>query len=176
MNENCAFDEEKLIRDNINFIRHCAWSYITETGLDRSWFDDVVQEASIAYLLWRRKLAAGMLGENGWKYASVSIRYHLMNKFVDRHGVGVTYRSLRVAPPPPIENYGLVREDVPSASDTERAAYLKDWFASLSAEDQDIVRTHIITGRRSKRFGKSPSTYNYHLKKIRRSYDEYFAG
>lgn len=166
------YDEDKVIRDNIGFVRNCAWEFITESRIKPSDYDDVFQEATIGYLLWHRKARNGELGKDGWKYAKTSIKYHLLQRFVDRHGMGVHWQAVRSKKIPEV-----VLTDEPDIDDVmfdDTDIYFRDWLSMLSEEDRDIVISRMETGRRSKSYRKSPTTYSAHLRKIRRSFDDYF--
>lgn len=180
--ENVPFDsdflsrpENEVIKDNIGFIQRCAKNFITEIGLLPKDYDDVFQEAAIAYLIWFRKLRDGLLPENGRNFASSSIYYHLMGKFVDRDGVGVTFRRLRQSGAPSViyvEDPGdtVFSED----SDSEFGVYYRDWLSHLDRIDREIVVSRIRYGGRRGSHKIRPTTYSRHLSKIKRAYDEYF--
>lgn len=170
--ERMVYDEDKVVRDNLGFIRNCAWEFITESRIKPSDCDDVFQEAALAYLLWHRKARNGELGKDGWKYAKTAIRYHLLSRFVDRHGIGVHWQAIRTNKIPEV-----ILTDEPDTDEVmfdDTNIYFRDWLSMLSDEDREIVISRMATGHRSPTYHKSASTYSAHLRKIRTSFDDYF--
>lgn len=166
-------EEERLIRENEDFIRSCAWKYMNETQMSPSSFDDVYQEAALAYLNLYRRIESGALPPGSERYARAVIRYALLKKFVDRHGMGVRFSNVRGHRAPRVnyrpENPAYVDDDADFAS-----VYIRDWISSLPDEDREIVTSKISTGKPPETWRKSNTAYRYRIHRIRRSFDDYF--
>ena len=181
--------EESIIRDNSNFIRMCALRFIRERGLApvSYYYEDVFQEACIAYLNWYRK------SENGkpeWKkFAASAIRFHLLKRYINPFGFAVTGYAVDKRRPKPEIRVGLV--DTPYmcileerghgfTEDDEDMAYKLDfdkWIESLNPQDREIVILlckGYKPGEVMKKFGMERRDYSYRKNKIRKNYDKFF--
>ncbi len=163
--------EEELLKSRWSYIARCARKYMVETHTDQCLFDDVFQEAAIAYLLWHRK-AEKLNDPDFWHYGATAIRYHLLKKLVDKHGVGVTYDNMKKLPHPTRLS---LDDSIQMISDTDfDIVYLHDWISSLPPEYFEIAKARYITGGKPRNLKISRATYFRRLKSIRKSYDDYF--
>lgn len=171
--------EQEALTNSLNFIRYQAWKFIGEQQMvpKNYYFDDVFQEACIAWLTWYRKCQNG---ESNNSFAASFIRYHLLKRFYSRNGFTVDWRTAAELKE---KNESLPytvaeTETAPTdpALDDMTAVYVRDFLRKLT----DLDRTIAVMMMNDEKPGEimeavniPRSTLQYRRKVIRKCYDDY---
>lgn len=176
--------EERLIQENIGFIRACARDFLRCRGLSMSeFYEDAEQEAAIGYLIWHRKLIAGEFPEGGEHFARRIIFWRLHRAFHDAFGVGVSEYAIQEMTAKGLRPGDVVRPRHTMLTYLEREAakstdfsgvYVSEFISEQKPIDQEIIRMGLdgekdIAGK----LGMSRSTLHHHRKMLRDRYHRY---
>lgn len=169
--------ESEAVTKYAKLIRYHGTRFMRERHMPyQIYVDDVLQEATIGFISWWRKMEAGGFGPDGEKYIGTSIRFHLYKAFLHERGIHRSSRApckVRVlnesdAEFPPVEFEDPVYKD-----DVER------WMKSLRPDDRIVVEMWIKgypPREIEKRTAMKDYQYRYRKERIARSYRDYFRG
>lgn len=172
--------EQDELKKSLNFIRQQAWRFIAEQRMEPKYyyFDDVFQEACIGWMLWYRKCKAGdYRSTHPEDFAASAIRYHLLRRFCDRNGYGLTWRQVANiqanGQPLPRGTEERINE---SESIEVTEPYVRDFLDRLNATDRNILLMLMYDEKPQyimEVMGIPRSTLQYRRKVIRNAYNEY---
>lgn len=149
------------LSDNMNYIRSCAWSFIREYHLNpRVYFDDVMQEATIAWVVWRRKLDSEDCPKDWEKFARTAIRYHLQKHYYEL--IGWKPEQTEYTPIEPI------------IDNIEEIVFIRDWLATLPPDERKLVSLLYSGNKHLARMSMSHGAYYRKRRHIQQSYRDYF--
>lgn len=149
------------LKDNMDYIRSCAWSFIREYHLSpRIYYKDVEQEAGVAWILWRRKLDSGDCPKDWEKFARTAIRYHLQKHYAELTG-WKPGQPAYIGSEPVINNI----EDI---------VFARDWLSTLPPDERRIVYLLYHGEKQMAKKSLSHGTYYRKRKHIQDSYRNYF--
>lgn len=176
--------EESIIRNNTSFIRMCALNFIRERGLApvSYYYEDVFQEACIAYLNWYRK---SNNGNPDWKkFAASAIRFHLLRRYINPFGFATTkYAVYHRRPKPEIKVGVSVVDELEFMSRNDKSEDMEyridfdRWLESLDSPDREIVVLlckGYKPGEVIEKLGLCRDSYRYRKNKIHKNYNKFF--